>query len=226
MGTSNEKLRKEDADIYEDRKSDILFITGCTSSKSKDEGTIPAYCRYIGAASKKMLTFFKDNCASLSKNRFFDLYVLSAGYGLIPADGKIQKYNVTFAKKTSHQKEEMAKELKLKQNFDTILNQGYKLIILRLGNDYIQALNSVAPPDGYKISEGTKVCYLKPKSTKIISLQGNVCPIEVCASDLRMYGNNIAYQDSIWSNFFKKNQTKSVEEISKKISHNIKDIIK
>ena len=110
-----------------------------------------------------MLTFFKDNCASLSKNRFFDLYVLSAGYGLIPADGKIQKYNVTFAKKTSHQKEEMARELKLKQNFDTILNQGYKLIILRLGNDYIQALNSVAPPDGYKISEGTKVCYLKPK---------------------------------------------------------------
>lgn len=84
----------------------------------------------------------------------------------------------------------------------------------------------MAPPDGYKISEGTKVCYLKPKSTKIISLQGNACPIEVCASDLRMYGNNIAYQDSIWSNFFKKNQTKSVEEISKKISHNIKDIIK
>ena len=78
----------------------------------------------------------------------------------------------------------------------------------------------------FNISNSNNIISKIDKSTKIISLQGNACPIEVCASDLRMYGNNIAYQDSIWSNFFKKNQTKSVEEISKKISHNIKDIIK
>ena len=220
------ELKKEDADIYGSRKSDILFITGCTSSKSDEEKLISAYCRYTGVASKQILTFFKDNCKSLDRVRFLDLYVLSAGYGLIPADGKIQNYNVTFAKKTSHQKEEMAQKLNLSLNFQKLLKQGYKLIILRLGNDYIQALNSVAPPNGYKIPEGTKVCYLKPKSTRKISLQGNVCPIEVCASDFRMFGNNIAYQDNIWSNFLKKHQTKSVEEISKKITYNIKDIVK
>lgn len=224
--TKIEDLKKDNVRIYGNRKADILFITGCTSSKSEKEGVIPAYCRYTGAASKLMLAFFKDNCISLDKDRFLDLYVLSAGYGFIPADGKIQNYNVTFAKRTSHQKEKMAEELMLNQNFDRILNQGYKLIILRLGNDYIQALNSVAPTDGYKVPEGTKVCYLKPKSTHEILLQGATFPIKVCASNLRKYGSKIAYQDCIWFNFLKKHQTDSAEEISEKITCNIKEIIK
>lgn len=221
-----EKLKEDGVHIYRNRKSDILFITGCTSSKSEDEGIIPAYCRYTGAASKQILTFFKDNCACLDKDRFFDLYILSAGYGFIPADGKIQNYNVTFAKKSSHQKEKMAKELKLNQNFKTILEQDYKLIILRLGNDYVQALNSVAPPNGYKVPEGTKLCYLKPKSTQEILLQGTVLPIKVCASNLRKYGNNISYQDCIWSEFFKKHRLESAENISKSITDKIEDLVK
>lgn len=221
-----EDLKKDNVRIYGNRKADILFITGCTSSKSEVGGIISAYCRYTGAASKQMLSFFKDNCASLDRDRFLDLYVLSAGYGLIPADGKIQNYNVTFAKRTSHQKEKMAEKLNLNPNFQNILNQGYRLIILRLGNDYVQALNSVAPAGGYKIPEGTKVCYLKPKSTQEILLQGAAFPIKVCASNLRKYGNNISYQDGIWSDFLKMHQMDSVEKISKSITGKIEDLLK
>lgn len=227
-----EELKKDEVHIYRNRKSDILFITGCTSSKSKDDGTIPAYCRYTGAASKQILSFFKDNSAPLKKNRFFDLYIMSAGYGFIPADSEISYYDVTFARTkeqpwmNSDARKKMAEKLQLSQNFEEILKQGYKLIILRLGKDYIQALNSMAPPGGYNVPEGTKVCYFKPKSTQEILLQGAVLPIKVCASNLRKYGNNISYQDVFWSEFFKKHQLESVESIGKSIIDKIEDLIK
>lgn len=227
-----EKLKEDGVHIYRNRKSDILFITGCTSSKSEDEGTIPAYCRYTGAASKQILSFFKDNSAPLKKDRFIDLYIMSAGYGFIPADSEISYYNVTFARTkeqpwmNSDARKKMAEKLKLSQNFEEILEQGYKLIILRLGSDYVQALNSMAPPKGYKVPEGTKLCYLKPKSTQEILLQGTVHPIKVCASNLRKYGNNISYQDCIWSEFLKKHQLESAENISKSITDKIEDLVK
>ena len=154
------ELRRNDGYVCRRLNSKILYITGCTSTKCKEPSLIPAYTRYEGDASKRMLRFFKDNCVFHKEGRIFDLYVLSAGYGFIPADQVIQNYDVTFQKTTISLKKEMAQKLELRVDFSKLLNQGYKLIILRLGGEYIKALNSVAPKDGYVIPEGTKICYL------------------------------------------------------------------
>ena len=49
--------------------------------------------------------------------------------------------------------------------YQKLLDKGYKLIILRLGPDYIKALQYAAP-EGYDTSKGTVVCYLKTKKNK------------------------------------------------------------
>ncbi len=134
-------LRKEGLRIEKERHSDILFITGCTSDKDGvygDDG-MSAFKRYIGGASTRMLKFFGS--FHQKKKRLLDLYVLSAGYGFIPADSSILKYDVSFNNVDSKLRKEMAKKLEIRKDFRDLLKLGYKLIILRLGSQYIKALN-------------------------------------------------------------------------------------
>lgn len=217
--------RKNGPRIDENRHSYILYITGCTSDKSLVAEPIPAYKRYIGGASRRMLEFYEKNKSLL------DLYILSAGYGFIPANGAIQKYNVSFNNVDSKLREIMAQRLELREDFGKLLDLGYKLVVLRLGPNYIKALNSVDPDKGYespyKVPDSTTLLYIKPKSTDKILLQpSNGLTIETCGSELkRLSGCGLINdaQDKIWSDFFEKNKDKSTDEIIEKII-NIKNL--
>ena len=222
--TKIKELRKQGVRIDKGRKSDILFITGCTKDKRRKKTEMPAYKRYKGSASRAMLDFFKDNCALQKKNRTLDLYIMSAGYGFIPADKPIQWYDVTFAKTKEHQRKKMAEELKLANDFKKLIGKrGYKLIIIRLGPDYISAINS-ASPEGYSIPKGTQVCYLRPKSsTKRISFSSGKEKVFEIPKNVKINGS---YQSRFWSEFFEKNT--STGKIIKKINNakNVKELMK
>ena len=228
-----ENLRKEGPRVEKERHSDILFITGCTSDKKDDEGGIPAFERYTGGASAGMLDFFGG--FHQKKKRLLDLYVLSAGYGFIPADRCILKYDVSFNNVDSKLRKEMAKKLEIRNDFRNLLNLGYKLVILRLGPQYIKALNNGLKENEevfYEVPNGTGVVYIKPESTKEILLQTKstqsqlIKPLKTSKFELKKVSdcklNNDA-QDSVWSKFFYKNQCMSAEEIIKKIN-NVKNV--
>ena len=223
-------LRKNGPRIEKERHSDILFVTGCTSGKDGDYGDegMPAFQRYIGEASAGMLKFF--GAFHQKRKRPLDLYVLSAGYGFIPAEASIQKYDVSFNNVDSKQRRDMAKKLELGEDFQSLLKLGYKLVVLRLGSNYIMALKDVSPK-GYEILNDIKVCCLKPKSGKTykkILHTSNLIEVHVLDSDQRENRGRNAYQDQIWSKFFENSKNKSLDEIIKKISNaqNVKDLLK
>lgn len=206
------------------KNSDILFITGCTSRKKDDEGEIPAFNRYTGSSSSGMLNFFSS--FHQRKNSLLDLYVLSAGYGFIPADAKIKKYDISFNNVDSNLRCEMSKRLNIGGDFHRILNLGYKLIVLRLGSEYLKALNSVSKENNkllYEVSNETTICYLRPNEQLKISLSGGkLIPIVVPESERKNYGGNNRYQDHIWNKFFDKYKECPTDEIIEKIS-SVKD---
>lgn len=224
------KKFREGSPFLEERRSDILYITACTGRKSKDD-EIVAYKRYIGQSSKKMLDFYAKE-----GNRIFDMYVMSAGYGLIPANKRIKEYNVTFSKNEQNEswmnpsfRRKMAENLGLGDDFKKLLQNGYKLIILRLGGKYIDALNYVAPKGGYD-TNGVKICYLgDDNKVKLSDKEHSIIKINVCEGDrIKKDGrSNYNYQDRIWYEFFFNNKNFSTDKIINKIinSNNVKELL-
>ncbi|SIN91325.1 hypothetical protein [Fibrobacter sp. UWB11] len=234
-------LRKNRPRIEEkERQSDILFITGCTSDKDGRDGELPAFERYVGGASVGILKFFSKFVEE--KKRPFDLYVLSAGYGFIPAEADIQKYDISFNNVDAKLRSEMAqsRHLNLSADFRSLLEKKYKLIILRLGPKYIDALNKAVKNDNvkfYELPNETHVFYLKPKSTDQILFQAkstqthSIKPLEIYGSEVKkISGSKLLNdaQDSLWCKFFDKNQCMSTDEIIQKINDakNVEDLLK
>ncbi len=206
----------------EKRHSDILFITGCTSGKAGDDGDegMPAFKRYTGDASTRMFEFFGGFC--YKKKRVLDLYVLSAGYGFIPASASIRKYDVSFNSVDAKLRKDMAKQLEIGADFGNILKLGYKLIILRLGGKYIDTLNGALKENDelrYETHDEATICYLASNSKVKILLSGGMQEAIVVPESMRKkYSGNNRYQDRIWSTFFNKHKDCSSDEIIKKLS--------
>lgn len=223
-------LRKNGPRIEKERRSDILFVTGCTSGKDGDDGDdgMPAFKRYIGEASSGMLKFF--GVFHQKRKRPIDLYVLSAGYGFIPAEASIQKYDVSFNNVDSKLRKEMAKKLEIGEDFQSLLKLGYKLVVLRLGSNYIMALKDISQ-NGYDVLNGAKVCYLKPKSGKTFKKflhTNDLTEVLVSDTDQKENRGRNAYQDQIWSKFFELQINNSSDEIIQRISNakNVKELLK
>ncbi len=214
------------------RRSDILYITACTGQKKKDSEEIKAYERYIGQSSKKMLEFYAEE-----GSKILDMYVMSAVYGFIPAEKNIKEYNITFSKNKQNEswmnasfRRDMAKNLGLGDDFKKLLQNGYKLIILRLGGNYIDALNYGAPKEGYD-TNGVKICYLgDDNKVKLSDKENSTIKISVSRDDRTKKGrSNYNYQDKIWREFFEKNKDLSSDEIIQKVinskNKNIKELL-
>lgn len=204
-----------------ERKLDILYITGCTEKKNEKDGELEAYRRYEGPASKKMLNLFGNN----REKQILDLYVMSAGYGFIPADSKISFYDITFAGKRKSLIKCMAEKLELMEDFKKLINSKYKLIVLRIGSGYIKALKYVAPEGGYKLPEETVVCYLRaPSSNEKIQLSGGNVKIIDIPKTVKI---NVSFQDCFWHKFFEKHINDSTDRIINKIikSKSLEDLL-
>ncbi|AMA10652.1 tRNA-guanine transglycosylase DpdA [Picosynechococcus sp. PCC 73109] len=69
-----------------------------------------------------------------------DLYILSAGYGLIPENKKIFPYEVTFNSFNNQQLKQWSNFLGVHKQCETLILK-YDLVFFLLGDKYIQALN-------------------------------------------------------------------------------------
>ncbi len=68
-----------------------------------------------------------------------DLHILSAGYGLIPANQKILPYEVTFNNLKSGELKEWASQLNIPVDFRNLLAKSYDLCLVLLGGKYWEA---------------------------------------------------------------------------------------
>jgi hypothetical protein len=68
-----------------------------------------------------------------------DLWILSAGYGLVPASQKLAPYETTFAGMKKPELQSWADQLQVPRQFRELVAQPYDLGVVLLGNDYLQA---------------------------------------------------------------------------------------
>lgn len=97
-----------------------------------------------------------------------DLYIVSAGYGLISEDKIISPYNVTFNGMGANKIKEWSNYLGINKDLKSIINE-YDLVVVLLGKDYLRAL------DLKQLEINTKVAIFTPKSNeKLIPIQSNI----------------------------------------------------
>jgi hypothetical protein len=68
-----------------------------------------------------------------------DLHILSAGYGMIPADQMVVPYECTFATMKTKELRQWADRLQVPQVFRETVGQKYDLGLVLLGDDYLNA---------------------------------------------------------------------------------------
>lgn len=68
-----------------------------------------------------------------------DLWVLSAGYGLVPGDRKLAPYKCTFQGMKSKELREWADKLKVPKQFRELVGDKYDLALILLGDSYLSA---------------------------------------------------------------------------------------
>lgn len=83
----------------------------------------------------KGLTAFEEENPAVD----VDLWILSAGYGLIPADQEVAPYECTFQGRRKADLNAWAEMLKVPQDFRQKVAQTYDLILILLGDDYLAA---------------------------------------------------------------------------------------
>lgn len=114
----------------------IAIICGCSKEKLFTNYKVPAYQRYLG----KEISIIK----SLKLNYKFDLYIISAKYGLISADSLVDYYDKSFNELTVNDIYNIKDDLKIRQQFEKLLSE-YKAIFLCLGDKYMRTLNLKIP---------------------------------------------------------------------------------
>lgn len=68
-----------------------------------------------------------------------DLHILSAGYGIVPADRLLAPYETTFATMKSGELRAWARQLGVPSAFRTLVSEPYDFALILLGDDYLAA---------------------------------------------------------------------------------------
>ena len=114
----------------------ILVITSCTSSKQDCE--VPAVEMYTGAQHRLLMEGLEQVRARY-KEEVIDLYIISAGYGLLNESDVIAPYNVTFTGLNKKKLLARSNSLQLHEQVEALIAH-YDFVFFLLGEKYIRAL--------------------------------------------------------------------------------------
>jgi len=123
-----------------------LLVLSCSQRKRFDPGLMPAIERYDGPAFRVLRRFLREQpeCAEQ-----LDVWILSAAYGLIPADFPTPEYDQVM---TSQRAAELREEVLAA--FIKRMNAGYGELCLVLSKKYFKALEgwSTLVPQGVSVT--------------------------------------------------------------------------
>ncbi len=110
------------------------LILSCTRTKREDEGKLPALERYDGPTFRVVRKFLREGNQVLQN---VDIYVLSARYGLMSAEERVENYDQRMT--TARANELRSKTL---EKLGQIFNCQYDEVFLALGRSYMEAIAS------------------------------------------------------------------------------------
>ena len=105
--------------------------------KELKEFKLPAEEIYTGQQHIRLMRGIE--AVKTAKNLKVDLHILSAGYGMIPADQVVVPYECTFATMKTKELRQWADKLQVPQGFRETVGQKYDFGLVLLGDDYLDA---------------------------------------------------------------------------------------
>ena len=140
----------------------LLIITSCTGEKASSPGNqlvledfvrggahlskrekeltafaLPARKIYTGQQHVRLMRGIE--AVKGAKSLSLDLHILSAGYGMIPADQSVVPYECTFATMKSKELRQWADQLGVPQGFREVVVKPFDLGLILLGDNYLDS---------------------------------------------------------------------------------------
>lgn len=106
--------------------------------KNLADKALPAEEMYTGLQHQRLMRGIEALRKS-DNNLTVDLYILSAGFGLIASDCKVVPYECTFQGMKTKELDQWALHLDIPQNIRKLVNETYDLGLILLGDDYLRA---------------------------------------------------------------------------------------
>ena len=103
---------------------------------------LPAEELYTGQQHVRLMRgvqAFREHGSSNGSPLKLDLWVLSAGYGLVPGDRKLAPYECTFQGMKTKELRQWADTLKVPDQFRELVRENYDLALILLGDSYLAA---------------------------------------------------------------------------------------
>lgn len=129
-----------------------LLIMSCSQRKRSDPGLLPAIERYDGPAFRVLRRFLRENPEDTSQ---LDIFILSAMYGLIPAEHPITEYDQMMTRQRAAELHD-----EVLPAFANLICTGYNDLCLALSKTYLYALEGwsalVSPAISVTITDGSQ----------------------------------------------------------------------
>ena len=116
-----------------------------------------------------------------------DLWIVSAGYGLIPGSRLIAPYEATFTGMKRGEAQEWSDHLGIPQAFRSLVAQPYDLGLVLLGDEYLSALRL----DASVALAGKTLFLTSTKAEKFVAQIDRAIPIPLSIPDTRRFGSGL-----------------------------------
>jgi hypothetical protein len=123
-----------------DEPRSIVVITSCTSLKAVGSGgqSLPAEDFYVGEQHRRLMRGV-NSLRSSDPGLEIDLWIVSAGYGLVHGGDRVSFYDTSFAGLPKSEIERRAVALGIPAKLGALLARPSLLNLLLLGDDYLKA---------------------------------------------------------------------------------------
>jgi hypothetical protein len=116
----------------------ILIISSCTGKKENLDKPLPASELYRGQQHLRLMRGIQ-NFRKHKTNAIIDLFIVSAGHGIVFENYLMKPYERTFSGQKKKDLYDLAKTLNIPNAFRKIIEKPYDLGLFLLGADYLEA---------------------------------------------------------------------------------------
>jgi hypothetical protein len=152
-----------------------------TREQSFSELLTPAEQLYTGMQHERLMQGVNE--VRLAKKFDLDLWILSAGYGLVPADRKLAPYEATFIGMKKAESRAWAEQLSIAKDVRQVISQPYDLGLILLGDDYLDACAF----DNSLVLGGSTIVFCGKNAAKKLPNVENLIPVTLSNAEAKRF---------------------------------------
>lgn len=146
----------------------------------------PAEAIYAGQQHRRLMRGIEHLCVARPMIST-DLWILSAGYGLISGSRAIAPYEATFAGMRRADAQQWSQQLGVPQAFRNLMRQPFDLSLVLLGKDYLHALHL----DESVVLGGKTLFLTSADSIKLVQRIDGATLLPLSTGDTRRFGSGL-----------------------------------